>query len=193
MYPKDRDPLPSYVEPDADYVSPEGDELVVFSMIRPIRLWNECCSWPAVMLHSSTRRLTTIFLAGIALLTIAAGCSSPSSPSFNADEIEGTWTLQSIAPAGGQEQTTPAGASYTLTLTDDRVSTRADCNTCAGSVAVAGHTLTIGPQLACTRAACPTMAFENAYVSLLAGDSTPQTDGNTLALTSSRGVLRFRR
>jgi len=145
------------------------------------------------MLHSSIRPLAAIFFIGIALPTIAAGCSSPSSPSFNADQIEGAWTLQSIAPAGGPEQTAPAGASYSLTLTGDRVSTRADCNVCAGSVAVDGHTLTIGPQLACTRAACPTMAFENIYVSLLAGDSTPQIDGNTLTLTSSRGVLRFRR
>ena len=129
----------------------------------------------------------------IALSAIVAGCSSPSSPSFNADDIEGTWTLRSIAPAGGPEQTAPTGATYTLTLTDDRVSTRADCNVCAGSVAVNGHTLTMGPQLACTRAACPTMAFENTYISLLAGDSTPQFDGNTLTFTSSRGVLRFRR
>jgi heat shock protein HslJ len=134
-----------------------------------------------------------ILLVVVALSVMAAGCSSPSSPSFNADDIEGTWMLQSIVPAGGPEQAAPVGATYSLTLTDDRVSTRADCNVCTGSVAVNGHTLTLGPQLACTRAACPTMAFENVYVSLLAGDSTPQFDSNTLTLTSSRGVLRFRR
>ncbi len=129
----------------------------------------------------------------IALPTIAAGCSSPSSPSANADRIAGTWTLQSITPAGNPEQTTPVGASYALTLTEDRASAKADCNLCAGNLVVGGQTLTIGPLLACTLAACPTMAFETTYVRLLAGDSTAQIDGNTLTLSSSRGVLRFRR
>ena len=129
----------------------------------------------------------------IALTTIATGCSSPSSPSANADRIAGTWTLQSITPAGNPEQRTPAGASYALTLTEDRASAKADCNVCGGNFVVGDQTLTIGPLLACTLAACPTMAFERTYVSLLAGDSTAQIDVNALTLTSSRGVLRFRR
>src|SRR5688572_16991817 len=145
------------------------------------------------MLHSSIRRFAPILLIMIVLPAIVAGCSSPSSPGANADRIAGTWTLQSITPAGNPEQTTPAGASYALTLTEDRASAKADCNLCAGGLVVGDQTLTIGPLLACTLAACPTMAFENTYVRLLAGDSTAQIDGNTLTLTSSRGVLRFRR
>jgi hypothetical protein len=37
------------------------------------------------------------------------------------------------------------------------------------------------------------MAFENAYTSLLAGDSTVALSGNSLTLSSARGVLRFSR
>ena len=53
--------------------------------------------------------------------------------------------------------------------------------------------MTVGPLLACTRAACPTMAFESAYLAILAGERTTRIDGNTLTLTSARGALRFRR
>ena len=98
-----------------------------------------------------------------------------------------------IQAAGQTEQSVPGGASYALALADGRASVRADCNTCGGTLVVASQTLTIGPLLACTRAACPTMAFENTYVAILAGDSAAQLDGNALTLTSSRGLLRFHR
>ena len=132
------------------------------------------------------------------------GCSSmtsgPTSPSggggstaLTADQIAGTLSLVSIQPAGQAEQAVPAGATYTLALADGRASTRADCNMCNGAFAVSGQTLTIGPLLACTRAACPTMDFESAYVTLLAGESAVRIDAASVALSSSRGVLRFRR
>jgi heat shock protein HslJ len=73
-----------------------------------------------------------------------------------------------------------------------RLSTRADCNVCSGEFALSGQTLTAGPALACTRAACPTMAFENDYTRLLGGNSMIALSGDTLALSSERGVLRFR-
>jgi heat shock protein HslJ len=97
----------------------------------------------------------------------------------------------SIQPTGQAEQTKPAGATYTATFADGRLSTRVDCNQCAGSFALSGQTLTAGPALACTRAACPTMAFENTYTSILGGDSTVALSGSTLVLSSPRGVLRF--
>jgi heat shock protein HslJ len=139
--------------------------------------------------------------SGIVLALFAAyavGCSSSSSSpvgatAVTADRLAGTWTLMSMRPAGQLEQGTPPGASYTLTLADGRSSTRADCNVCSGSLVLAAQTVTIGPLLACTRAACATMAFENVYVAILAGDSTASRDGDALTLTSPRGVLRFRR
>jgi heat shock protein HslJ len=99
----------------------------------------------------------------------------------------------SIQPTGQPEQAKPAGATYTMTFADGRLSTRVDCNTCGGTYALSGETLKTGPALACTRAACPTMAFENVYTGMLSGDSTITLSGNTLTLSSARGVLRFSR
>ena len=110
-----------------------------------------------------------------------------------ADQLAGTWNLVSIQPTGQPEQTTPASASYTLTIGTDRLSTRVDCNTCSGAFALSGRTMTAGPALACTRAACPTMTFENTYTGLLSGESMVTLSGGTLALSSARGVLQFTR
>jgi len=142
--------------------------------------------------------------AFILLAVLAAGCSgsatNPTSPSagggsltLTADRVAGTWTLVSMRPAGQAEQIRPAEATYTLSFADGRLSTRADCNNCSGTFSLSGQTLTAGPALACTRAACPTMAFETAYTSILGGESTVALAGDTLVLTSSRGVLRFTR
>jgi len=133
--------------------------------------------------------------------SFAAGCSgspalmSPLSPGSSPDlaslQLPGAWNLVSIQPAGMAEQARPSGATYTLTLGDGRLSTRADCNSCGGTYTLNGETLVAGPSLACTRAACATMAFENAYTKLLGGESTVSLSGGTLVLTSPRGVLRF--
>ena len=131
---------------------------------------------------------------------VALGCSgstatltSPSSLDLTAPQLPGTWNLVSIRPSGEAEQAKPSGASYTLTLVDGRLSTRADCNTCGGTYTLNGQTLMAAPSMACTRAACPTMAFENTYMKLLGGESTVSLSGGTLELTSPRGVLRFGR
>jgi heat shock protein HslJ len=129
--------------------------------------------------------------------SLAAGCAGSSatltSPSstVTAGQLAGTWTLLSIHPAGQSEQATPAGATYALTFADGRLSTRVDCNTCNGPFALSGQTLTAGPGLACTRAACRTMEFENTYTRLLGGEGTVTLSGDSLVLSSSRGVLRF--
>ena len=121
------------------------------------------------------------------------GGQSPLSGSPTVDQLAGTWNLQSLQPAGNAVQATPAGASYTLTFADGRLSTRADCNTCGGTYTLNGQTLMAAPSMACTRAACPTMAFENTYMKLLGGESTVSLSGGTVELTSPRGVLRFTR
>ena len=115
------------------------------------------------------------------------------SPTPTVDGLAGTWNLQSLQPEGDVNQTTPAGASYTLTFADGRLTTRADCNRCGGAFTLAGQTLTAGPTLACTRAACPTMAFEATYTRLLGGDSNVTLSDGALVLSSARGVLRFTR
>ena len=145
-------------------------------------------------------RLFVPFTLGLFLF---AGCSStataPTSPSAATGsleltaEIAGTWSLASIQPAGREAQAAPAGATYTLTLADGRVSTRADCNMCSSSFTLSGQTLNVAEAMACTRAACPTMAFESAYTSILSGASAVVQSSTTLVLTSSRGVLTFTR
>ena len=112
---------------------------------------------------------------------------------LTADQIAGTWNLLSIQPTGQAEQATPAGASYTLTFAGGRLSTRVDCNICNGAFALSGQILTVGPMLACTRAACPTIVFEDAYTSLLGGESTATLSRDTLVLSSAQGTLRFTR
>ena len=137
-------------------------------------------------------------------LFLFAGCSMTSnavtSPSgatgslgLTADQIAGTWSLASLQKAGQEAQAVPSGATYTLTLADGKVSTRADCNMCSSAFTLSGQTLNVAEVMACTRAACPTMAFESAYTSILGGASAVAQSGTTLVLTSSRGVLTFAR
>jgi heat shock protein HslJ len=144
-----------------------------------------------------------LFSFGITLLVAAltAACTHsvtspsavgvPSSPAYTVAQLQGTWILSSIQPAGEAKQDRPFNATYTLTFDETRLSTRVDCNSCGGGYSVNGTTLTAGPNLACTRAACPTMAFENAYTSILSGDSTTVVTNSTLTLSSARGTLQF--
>jgi heat shock protein HslJ len=137
-----------------------------------------------------------IALTALVVSACSQSVSSPtavSSPSaaYTAAQLEGTWTLTSIAVAGQAKQDRPFSAIYTLDFNQGRLSTRADCNTCGGSYSIDGSVLTAGPGLACTRAACSTMAFENAYTGILSGDSIMAVTGSTLSLSSSRGTLKF--
>ena len=145
-------------------------------------------------------KVTRLFVSLSFVASFAFGCAgstptltSPVSagPSLDLAALPGIWNLVSIQPAGAAEQAKPSGASYTLTLSDGRLSTRADCNSCGGTYTLNGQTLVAGPALACTRAACATMAFENTYTTLLSGESTVSLSDATLVLTSPRGVLRF--
>jgi heat shock protein HslJ len=147
------------------------------------------------MRHRSILVLLTLF---------AAACSSasnlPTSPSAAggsnsviADQLTGTWQLQSIQAAGQGQQARPVGATYTLTFAADRISTRVDCNSCSAGYSLSGSTLTISDVMACTRAACPTMAFEQAYTTLLGGQHTITAGDGVMFLTSARGELRFTR
>jgi heat shock protein HslJ len=157
-------------------------------------------------MRNSLTSLVTFTLLTLSAVGCADDLASPTSPSANltspsagtlpaltAEQVAGTWRVLSIQPAGQTEQSVPSGATYQLALLDGRVSTKADCNVCSGSLAVGDSTITVGPNLACTRAACATMAFENLYVSILAGENVARIDNGVLTLTSSRGSIRFGR
>jgi heat shock protein HslJ len=139
-----------------------------------------------------------LFAALATIGSLAAGCAESSAPSLSptslaatADQLSGTWVLLSMQLPGESAQAAPAGATYTATFTEGRLSTRVDCNTCSGTFVVSGQTLTAGPALACTRAACPTMAFENEYTRLLSGESSVALSNNALVLSSARGTLAY--
>ena len=150
-------------------------------------------------MRHSPALLVVLILVAMSAVRCANDPSAPTSPSVGsdatriADQIAGTWGLASIQPAGEAERSVPSGAPYTLTIAGDRISTKADCNVCSGNLVAGGQNLAIGPLLACTRTACATREFENKYVGILGGDSAARIDGQSLTLTSSRGVLRFRR
>ncbi len=149
------------------------------------------------MLHSSFR-----FVCTSALVLFVSACStSPTAPTpeqassasaYTAAQLEGTWSLTSIHPAGTSPQQRPDNAVYSITFaTDGRLSTRADCNVCGGAFNVSGATLTAGPNLACTRAFCQTASFESAYTTMLSGESIVTATGSTLTLASARGTIQF--
>lgn len=152
-------------------------------------------------MHMIRFSFTTLTLLGLVAVGCSGSSSSPTSPSsasgslsLTAGQIAGRWSLTSLQPTGQAAQARPSGATYDLTFAGGRVSTRADCNVCNAPVSMSGQMLTIGgPHLACTLAACPTMAFENTYTSILAGDSSANVSGSMLTLSSTRGVLRFTR
>jgi heat shock protein HslJ len=151
-----------------------------------------------VLKHSSF--VAFLLLAAAAASACSSASSAPTAPSsvsgstnLTSAQLSGTWTVTSIQPAGRGEQIAPASAIYSLSLDGERVSSRVDCNRCGGAMKLDGSTLTIGPALACTRAACPTMDFESAYLSVLSGDSQASAEGDSLTLSSSRGVVRLRR
>src|SRR5687768_8966260 len=129
------------------------------------------------------------------MASFGAGCSESitaptpvslqnGSVSVAAADLEGTWILQSVQASGHAVQPTPIGATYTITFTDGRLSTRADCNVCNGPFSLSADRFTAGPTLACTRAACRTMEFEHAYTGLLGGEGTLRLVGGTLVLSS---------
>jgi heat shock protein HslJ len=134
--------------------------------------------------------LTVITLAGCTTTATSPSAMTPLSSSYVAAQLEGTWILSSIQPTGAGRQERPSSATYTLTFGGNgRLSTRADCNTCAASFSVDGSTVTTSENLACTRAACPTMTFESAYTSLLGGPSQAVVTNSTLTLSSARGAM----
>ena len=154
------------------------------------------------MNQMTSRSFACVILTAFLVVGCSRSSLSPTSPSstppapasaVTTDQLAGVWNLVSIRVAGGTEQAAPAGATYNMAITGGRLSMRADCNVCSGTFVLSGQTVTAGPALACTRAACATMAFENAYTSLLAGDSTVTLSTNSLTLSSARGVLRFTR
>jgi heat shock protein HslJ len=145
---------------------------------------------------TKSRRAGGLRLFVFACTLVAAGCASNVSPTIGTISqagLSGVWRLDLLQVWGLGAERTPAGATYTLTFSDDRVSARADCNVCNAAFTLQGDSLQVSSLLACTRALCPTQAFEARYTRILDGDSRVEVSGATMSLISARGLLRFTR
>src|SRR5262245_40704305 len=107
--------------------------------------------WVVAMNHL---RFVPVVLACVVIG--CAGTTSPTSPSslpaspssantaaVTSEQLAGSWTLVSVQSTGHADQAVPAGAPYSLTFANDRVSTRVDCNMCNGGYTMSGDTLTV--------------------------------------------------
>ena len=74
---------------------------------------------------------------------------------------------------------------------NDRLSVRADCNTCTGGYTLDGSSLSIG-HLACTLIACPTPGLDTLFTSALQNVRTANVSGTELVMTGTEFTLRFR-
>jgi len=132
----------------------------------------------------------------LACAIAAAGCSSSTSPTIGTISmagLAGTWRLEFLQPPGGKAVTPPAGATYTLTLSNGLAGLRADCNVCRAEFTLLGDSLDLPTGMMCTLAPCATASFAAAYTSMLEGESRVGILGSTMALVSARGTLRFTR
>ncbi len=70
---------------------------------------------------------------------LAAGCSGDPPAAPTPEQLAGAWRLVAMRPVGQAELPAPAGAAYSVTFAGDRVSIRADCNTCSGVFSLSGQ------------------------------------------------------
>lgn len=152
------------------------------------------------MLSKKVCRVSTVIPA-IAIALLATGCAQnpAASSALNSSDqsaaltafTSGTWKLQSLTRADATTATISELGQFTIELSgDNRVALRVDCNRGSGSYTVAGGVLTIGP-LALTKAYCSSASLDNEFLSLLGGETTIATSGESLQLSSSRGALLF--
>jgi heat shock protein HslJ len=131
-------------------------------------------------------RRTILFLGAALAAACAAEVTGPR-------QVQGEWRLQAIQQPGGGTTTIADPARFTITFGDDRLSVRADCNSCGGSYRLADGSLSTGP-LACTRAFCVNTApLDTVFVTVLDGRSTVRVGGDRLTVRSERGTLVFER
>jgi heat shock protein HslJ len=152
-----------------------------------------------LLVASNERPRLACSLSSIALILSLAACaqtvSGPSSVQDSPSFATGAWKLQSLARPDSTEATVSDPSRFTLAFVDggNRLSLRADCNTGSGTYAASGGTLTVGP-FAMTRAFCASTApFDDEFLRVLGGESRVFATTTSLALSSSRGTLRFSR
>jgi len=131
--------------------------------------------------------VVAVMLAG---MTGAACDQSPTSPS----EIVGkAWRLVAIDRSGLPSIAAPADRTFTLEFQDGgRLSVRADCNSCSGTVELSGSDPTIRP-LACTRAFCGNDSLDTPFLQALSEARTVRIARDELTIRGESVSLRFAR
>ena len=131
------------------------------------------------------RRAALVLLLGL----VAGGCDPVTQPS---ELIGGTWRLASLRTATGT-RTPPDPARYTVSFgVEDRISVRADCNSCGGNYHLAGNRLSVSA-LACTLVACAPGSLDQPFLAVLGDAPTVEVDGDHLTLSSDAGRLELTR
>jgi heat shock protein HslJ len=129
-----------------------------------------------------------------ALIAAGSACSESNllTAPTAAARVDGTWRLVQLTSDGVSLTEAPTAGRFSMTLADDRVLLKAECNTCAGNAALSGDVLTF-TTLACTRAVCASAPLDLQFAQAVVGSHTVRLDATRLHLTSSRGEIRFQR
>jgi heat shock protein HslJ len=128
----------------------------------------------------------------VLLILVVGTVACDESPVSPSEIVEITWKLESIARVGSALVTVPNPEQFTIRFeTNNRVSVRADCNSCTGGYTLDGSSISI-TQLACTRVACPTPGLDTLYTTALADVRTVATAQDRLVMTGTEFTLRFR-
>ena len=132
-----------------------------------------------------TRRIAPVVLLGLVL----AGCADVTRPSQLLGE---PWYLASLrGPTATQRPADPT--RYTITFDGaNRISVRADCNSCGGRYTLAGNSFAVS-DLACTLVHCGESSLDQPFVALLTAATTVDVDGDRMTLSSDRGTLELTR
>jgi len=130
------------------------------------------------------------FGAAIFVLSATGGCSG----SHTSPDLEGEWTLVSIARDGGSESPVPEG--ITLDISGADASGFSGCNTYGFSFELPTDSdFRITSGIATTKKACSDdiMSFESVFLSSLASSLEIKSDGEGVMLVGGEAVLSFTR
>jgi heat shock protein HslJ len=135
--------------------------------------------------HMAHRTVLFVFT-----VLLAAGCSS--SPVAPTDIVGTRWQLVTIQGIGRPAVAVADPARYQVEFDgNDRITVRADCNSCGGRYSLNSPQLRVGP-LACTRVACAPGSLDQTFTAALSDATTVAIEDGQLAIRGGGGALKFR-
>jgi heat shock protein HslJ len=143
-------------------------------------------------------QITSVLLSALGLTacggTLTGPSAAPAAPVASlAIQTNTVFHLRSMTKADGAIQVIDDPSLFTLMLSGEgTIAARVDCNRANGGYTISGNTVSVGP-LASTKAYCGDGSFDSQFLTLLGGQTTATASGNTLQLSSARGILTFDR